>query len=213
MTKPSRSPLGCVLAGGRSSRMGRDKALLPLHGVPLVVSSLDRLRALGLRPVIAGARPDLAQYATVVPDLHPGCGPLGGIEAALAAAGSPEERVLFLPVDLPLLPEAFLALLMERAERTGALATIPVFAGRAQPLCAVYRAALLPGIAAALATGDYKVMRVVDSLTSASTRDLFQVEAALAAQSILLDRATHPLYRWFENINAPEDLLRAEALA
>ncbi len=201
-----------MLAGGQSSRMGRDKALLLLDGVPLIVHALASLRRLGLQPVIAGARADLAGHAPFVADLHPGCGPLGGIEAALAATSSAEQAVLFLPVDLPLLPVAFLSLLVQRAEQTGAHATIPMVAGRAQPLCAVYRAALLPGITAALQAGDYKVLRVIQSLTSSVTRDLFQAEAAIAAQSTLLDNSQQPLHRWFHNLNTAQDLAWAETL-
>ena len=192
--------------------MGQDKALLPFHGTPLIVHALDRLRSLGLHPVIAGARADLARYAPVIADLHPGCGPLGGVEAALSTADSPEEPVLFLPVDLPLLPEAFLTVMMERARRSGALATIPVFSGRAQPLCAIYRAKLLPGITAALESGDYKVLCVMSGLTSCSTRDLFQVEAAFTARSALLDQTRQPLHRWFHNLNTAQDLAWAETL-
>jgi molybdopterin-guanine dinucleotide biosynthesis protein A len=207
--------IGCVLAGGRSSRMGRDKATLQVHGRPLIDRALEQLRTAGCQPVIAGPRPDLETYAPVLPDLHPGCGPLSGIEAALTAASFPaaalaatpsSSAVLFLPIDLPLLPAAFLALLLERAERTGALATIPVLGGRPQPLCAVYRTELLPGITSALEQGDYKVMRVIEATTPPGKRDLFGVEAVLSARADLLNRKPEPLYRWFANINTPQAL-------
>ncbi len=67
--------------------MGQDKALL--RGGRLSSTALDKLRA-SLRPHRASpARSDLSCYAPVVPDLHPGCGPLSGIEAALAPPPSP----------------------------------------------------------------------------------------------------------------------------
>ena len=100
-------------------------------------------------------RPDLSSYAPVVPDLHPGCGPLSGIEAALAATTRPLN--LFLPVDLPLLPARFLSWMLRRAEITGALVTVPRANGRPQPLCAVYHRDLLAGVTASLAAGNYKV--------------------------------------------------------
>ena len=114
---------GFVLAGGRSTRMGQDKALLPWAGRPLLEVALDKLRALPLAaaPRIAGARSDLSYHAGVIADLHPGCGPLSGIEAALAASSRPLN--VFLPVDVPLLPAQFLLWMLQRAETTGALVT------------------------------------------------------------------------------------------
>jgi molybdopterin-guanine dinucleotide biosynthesis protein A len=107
---------GFVLAGGRSTRMGQDKALLQLAGRPLLDLALDKLRALPLAaaPRIAAARSDLSSHAGVIADLHPGCGPLSGIEAALAASTQPLN--VFLPVDTPLLPAHFLLWMLERAE-------------------------------------------------------------------------------------------------
>jgi molybdopterin-guanine dinucleotide biosynthesis protein A len=199
-----------VLAGGRSSRMGRDKALLPYAGQLLIEHALEQLRLAGTEPVIAGSRPDLAAYAPVLEDLHPACGPLSGIESALSrVSAAADQPVLFVPVDLPLLPASFLATLLDRAARTGALATIPLVGGYPQPLCAVYRSSLLPGIAGALEDGDYKVMRVMHSLTTSRSIDLFNVEALFAA----LDDPAQMLgnsYLWFSNVNTPADLQAIE---
>ncbi len=152
---------GFVLAGGRSTRMGQDKALLLVAGRPLLEIALDKLRALSLdaAPRIAAARSDLSSYAAVVADLHPGCGPLSGIEAALAATSQPLN--LFLPVDMPLLPAQFLAWMLLRAETTGALMTVPRINGQPQPLCAVYHRNLLASLSASLLAGNYKVMAAV----------------------------------------------------
>jgi molybdopterin-guanine dinucleotide biosynthesis protein A len=89
---------GFVLAGGRSSRMGRDKALIQLGGRSMLEIALEKLRALPLPvpPRVAGARLD----AGAIADLHPGCGPLGGMEAALTASSRPLN--VFLPLDMPL---------------------------------------------------------------------------------------------------------------
>ncbi len=152
---------GFVLAGGGSTRMGRDKASLELAGRPLVEHMLRKLRSLDLRARVAGARVDLTEFAEVAADVYPGCGPLAGIEAALRATEAP--RNLCVAVDLPLLPMSWLQYLLERAELTGAAATIPYAAGRPQPLCAVYHRDLLPFLSAALAGGDYKVLRVIEA--------------------------------------------------
>lgn len=190
--------------------MGRDKALLPFRALSLIEHAVRRLRAAGCDTFIAGSRPDLEKYAPVLPDLHPGCGPLSGIEAALAVAPS-STSVLFLAIDLPLLPVCFLTLLLERVRRTGALMTVPVFGGKPQPLCAIYSAALLPGITAALEAGEYKVMRVLEALVPPRGRDLFAVEAVLSAEDSLRDRASDPSHRWFTNVNTPEELVGLNA--
>ncbi|MBW4027307.1 MAG: molybdenum cofactor guanylyltransferase [Acidobacteria bacterium] len=191
---------GFVLAGGLSTRMGRDKALLPFRGRLLIEHAVELLVSVGLDPHIAGSRPDLRRFAPIVEDLHSGAGPLGGIEAALSNVA---EAALFLPVDLPLLPPEFLRLLLARVGLTGAAATIPTIAGQPQPLCAVYSRTLLPRISAALAQGDGKVMRVVTGLRT----DLFSVESVATAQENF--GLPSPPHQWFTNVNSPDDLARA----
>jgi molybdenum cofactor guanylyltransferase len=202
-----------VLAGGRSTRMGQDKTLLRVAGRSLLELALDKLRALGLdasaTPRIAGTRPDLSSYAPVVPDLHPGCGPLSGIEAALAATTQPLN--LFLPVDLPLLPARFLGWMLRRAEITGALVTVPRANGRPQPLCAVYHRDLLPGVTASVAAGNYKVMAVVTGAAQSRSQaiDVFDVELLASTYPEMHRFSPLPLYRWFHNCNTPEDITKA----
>ena len=201
-----------VLAGGRSTRMGQDKTLLQVAGRSLLELALDKLRALGLdasaTPRIAGTRPDLSSYAPVVPDLHPGCGPLSGIEASLAATNQPLN--LFLPVDLPLLPVQFLDWMLRRAEITGALVTVPRANGRPQPLCAVYHRELLTGVTAMMAAGNYKVMPVVTGAAQSRSQaiDVFDVELLSSTYPEMHRFSPQPLYRWFHNCNTPEDMTK-----
>jgi molybdopterin-guanine dinucleotide biosynthesis protein A len=96
--------IGVVLAGGRSSRMGRDKALLDWHGRPLLERQLDALRAAGVDESRAsGERPAYRGVA----DAQPGLGPLGGL-AGIAEAVAGEADLLVIPVDMPLLGAALL---------------------------------------------------------------------------------------------------------
>jgi len=171
--------------------MGQDKALMRIGGRALLERALEKLP--GAR--IAGARSDLSAFAPVIPDIHPDCGPLSGIEAALAASNT--SLNVFLPVDMPLLPASFLAWMLQRAQITGAPATIPRINGLPQPLCAVYQRSLLPSITSALNRGEYKVMAAV------TQADLFDVEM-LASTGL---EAATPVYRWFHNCNTPEDAL------
>ncbi len=177
--------------------MGRDKAQLPFRGAPLVEHALSTLRSAGFDPAIAGLRGEQTASAPLIQDNYPESGPLGGIEAALRTLS--DQPALFLPVDLPLLPAAFLQTLWTRAENTGALATIPFAQGRPQPLCAVYGSQLAPGIARALDQGDRKVMRVLQALVPPSRFHTFRVEALAPLHGW---QGTH---RWFTNLNTPED--------
>jgi molybdopterin-guanine dinucleotide biosynthesis protein A len=200
---------GFVLAGGRSSRMGQDKALLQVGRRSLIDVALEKLRCIGMAaPRIAGARTDLSSYAPVVPDLHPGCGPLSGIEAALAASSQPLN--LFLPVDMPLLPARFLSWMLVRAEITGALVTVPRIQGQPQPLCAVYHRDLLPLLRASLVGGNYKVMSAMSAAAPSQMVDVFDMERLASTDRELLGFSPLPLYRWFHNCNLPEDMAGIE---
>jgi len=214
-----------ILAGGLSTRMGRDKALLEFRGRPLIEHALDKLRTLGFSPRIAGTRPDLASWAPIIPDNYPGSGPLAGIEAALSVSNSGLN--LFLPIDLPLLPVEFLRWMALRAGKTSALATIPYLQDHPQPLCAVYHRDLLPPLLSALIAGDRKVMRVVENAAKkfchpdrsakrtvegpagrslGSHLDRFDVEIISACVDF---PAVPPVHRWFQNLNTLTDLQNA----
>lgn len=197
-----------VLAGGQSTRMGRDKALLELNGHPLIEHALGKLRELGYSPRILGTRPDLARFAPVIADNFSRAGPLGGIEAALAISDA--EQNLFLPVDSPWIPVNFLRWMVDRAGCTAALATVPRLQARPQPLCAVYSRAMLPHVRAALAEDDAKVMRAVERASAATGLpiDGFDLESIAAAQSW---PQPIPLHRWFQNLNTPADWKAAGA--
>ncbi len=185
--------------------MVRDKALLKIDGRPLVEHMLELVRGIGLNPRICGSRPDLARFAEVVPDNFPLCGPLGGIEAALAV--SQTELNLFVPVDAPGLPGAFLQWMMERAERSQAVATIPHFQDRPQPLCAVYSRRLRPGLERFLAAGNYKVMTAVREAAAAlgEAVDEFDVESVAATLQPGEWPSHLAMASWFRNVNSPEE--------
>src|SRR5271168_1377463 len=107
-----------ILAGGRSSRMGRDKAMLSLAGKTLLDRAVRTARSVAREVVLLGDRQDLQGADRAIADLHPGCGPVGGMETALRDLASrpndPQkaERACFLPVDMPFLPAGLYAALM-----------------------------------------------------------------------------------------------------
>lgn len=191
--------------------MGRDKAQLEIGNQPLVEHAAELIRALGLVPRICGSRPDLARFAKVVPDNFPGCGPLAGIEAALTVSGA--ELNLFVPVDMPGIPREFLRWMASRAEVSRAVATVPRFGNRSQPLCAVYSQRLLEGLRKQLTDGNLKIMAAIPA-AAASLRepvDLFQVESVAAALAIGEWPSSLPMVNWFRNVNTPADYERLRA--
>lgn len=104
-----------LLAGGRSTRMGRDKALLAWQGRPLIDHMLDRLREAGASRVhVSGDRPAYGGIA----DAWPGRGPVAGIASVLPACG--DGPVVVVPVDLPLLGSGRVAELVHALSRAGA---------------------------------------------------------------------------------------------
>lgn len=108
--------LAVILAGGRSSRMGRDKAFVTLAGTPLIEHALTRL-APQVERVVINSNADPAQFARykvpVVADALPGiAGPLAGIYTALARW--PDEDIVTVAIDLPFIPADLVANLRGR---------------------------------------------------------------------------------------------------
>jgi molybdenum cofactor guanylyltransferase len=188
--------------------MGCDKAGAELGRRPLLEIMLGKLRTIGVRARVAGLREPVANVAAeVLPDAHPDCGPLSGMESALSKSDA--ALVLMLGVDLPLLETEFLAWLLRRAETTGAMATIPRSLGEPQPLCAVYRRELLPGVTEALDAGDYKVMVAVEHAAAGGQIDCFDTERVATTGAWESTRPTH----WqFMNCNTPHDMSLAESI-
>jgi molybdenum cofactor guanylyltransferase len=128
---------GFVLAGGKSSRMGSDKAFLTLGPESLLDRALRLLASVTQDVRIVGDKIKFATYApTVIEDVYPQRGPLGGIHAALSR--SPSELNLILATDMPLIKPEFLVYLTAQARNTATVVTVPNAGGGFQPLCAVY---------------------------------------------------------------------------
>lgn len=126
-----------ILTGGKSSRMGRDKAFLSFAGETLLARSLKLARAVSEHVSIVGAAEKFAVFAPVIEDVCRDCGPLGGIHAALSSTDA--ELNLMLAVDLPFLDSNFLEYLITEARKSDAIVTVPHVGGGFQPLCAIYR--------------------------------------------------------------------------
>ena len=145
---------GAVLAGGASSRMGADKALIAVGGVPMVLRAVNALRAAGADPVVVVSDgPRLRGLGlSHVADRYPGEGPLGGIITALRAADAPLVMILSCDLTEPS-PEAVAAVMDCAAAVERADVAVPVVGGRRQWLHAAWRPACLPALEAAFARG------------------------------------------------------------
>ncbi len=189
--------LGAIQAGGLSSRMGQDKAWLTIDGRPLIEHSLAAIQPVvdTLAIVASASNSDYRDLATrwqalLLEDRIPGCGPLGGIEAALRAA---RQDVLALACDLPFVTSDLLRKLRSIHELEKAEATVPIDAsGRLQPLVAIYGRGCLSHIETMLDSGEYKVDLL---FTRIPTRFVKFGEFAALADSD----------QFFTNINTPAD--------
>lgn len=193
LTSPSNSTLTAfVLAGGRSSRMGRDKAFLDFHGESLLTRALQLAQSVTADVAIVGPSSKFATFGRVVEDTFRNQGPLGGIHAALK--NSTADLNLILAVDMPFVSPKFLAYLVDRARSDNALITIPRNNEGWQPLCAIYRRAFAAKAEAALQAGENKIDR------------LFQGSDIATITAEELKRFPE---NQFHNLNTPDDLTEA----
>ncbi len=229
---------GFVLAGGRSSRFGRDKVLLPWppnafaegNRQTLLQHSIARLQRVCRAVSVCASRDDFPFAGQVIPDVLPGSGPLGGIVAALEH--SPTDWNLMLAVDLPFLPVEILQALAvyasPQSETQVAIevlslplaCVLPQLAGLPQPLCGLYHRALAPGLRASLEAGRFKVMAALQEACDAAVPSpelhtagpRFRIEMWDAAGFAATLPSVPNASEWFLNINTPEDWLRAQQI-
>lgn len=148
---------GFVLAGGRSSRMGRDKALLEIDGFTMLNRAIDLMRKVGIAPAVVGSFGELLRETgvRVIPDDWPGAGPLGGIATALRE--SQARWSLVIACDMPYLTGEWLEYLAGRAAGSDAHAVVPMNERGPEPMCGAYEKGAEPVIRAALENGTRKV--------------------------------------------------------
>jgi molybdenum cofactor guanylyltransferase len=182
---PEIARAGFVLVGGRSSRMGQDKACLPFQGRTLVEHVANAVAEAAGSVTLVGA-PERYQSLSLprLADTQTGVGPLGGIHTALSASRAAWNLVV--ACDMPGISGSFLQSLMAAAESSAADCFVPAGpSGLLEPLCAVYHLRCLPAIGAAL---DRDVRKVTDGLAG----------LRVATWSV-------PESHWFRNVNTPEE--------
>ena len=164
---------GYVLVGGRSRRMGRDKAFMRVQGRPLFLRAAELLRQQLAGVALLGPAGRFGGYGfPVIPDRLPNRGPLMALCTGLESSNY--DWNVFLACDLPFVGHAFLRLLVERALASRAHVVVPHTSEGWQPLCAAYNKSCLPALNHALQEGRDKISSVfrllpVDPIT---TREL-----------------------------------------
>ena len=155
---------GFVLVGGQSSRMGRDKALLPWHSASLLEDVAAKVEAAAGSVHLLGDPERYGHFSYgCLPDRRPGFGPLAGIETALLSQLA--ELNLITACDMPGLQLTWLEGLLNSAVKSGARCTLLLDSnGEKQPLCAVYHANCLPDVQCALEERHLRLMDLVHRL-------------------------------------------------
>ena len=189
-----------ILAGGKSSRMGTNKAFLPFQGKPLIyrvymtlAGVFDEVFVVGSRE--AGEYLGIASYPDLGPDERPSS--IKGIFSGLAA--SPTLYTFFAPCDMPFLDEKALEE-MRRSLPEGCDVYVPYDGKYWQPLHAIYSKNCLPAIEAQFANTVYKIMALYDRVNTC-TVDMEALEGLA------------PYLPLFFNINTAADLKAAEGIA
>ena len=181
-----------ILAGGKSLRMGSDKAFARFEGRTLLQRALDTARLLTPDCRIVGARGKFEAFGHVVEDVYADRGPLGGIDAALKNTAT--DLNLVLAVDMPYVSSEFLLYLAREAQGSGALLAVPRTSDGWQPLCAVFRKGFGSLADAALRDGRNAVHTLLEN---SAPRVIDEVELGRAGFSAGM----------FRNLNAPADLM------
>jgi molybdopterin-guanine dinucleotide biosynthesis protein A len=186
-----------ILAGGNGARMGgADKALLPWGGRSLLEAVAAEARLAAQEILIVGALAACPRDAVIVEDVFPGCGPLGGLHAGLAAARF--ERCLAVACDMPFVIAGVMRGLLDLGE--GYDAAVPRAADGLHPLLAAYSRRCLPHVETQLRNGDRRMRSFFDQV---SVRWIGEEEL----------RSFDPDLRCLFNINTRQDYERALEIA
>jgi molybdopterin-guanine dinucleotide biosynthesis protein A len=185
---------GVILAGGQSSRMGANKALLEVGGEPLIERLARRFTRWFEQVVVVTNTPELFQFLglPMVSDRLPGLGPLVGLEAGLTA--SRFEHAFFAACDMPFVSEDLVRYLLAQAPDHDIV--VPRMGGEFEPMHAVYTRTCLPVIAANLEARRLRLLALFDAVR---VRVVEEAEV----------RQFGDPERLFFNCNTPADLTQA----
>lgn len=183
---------GIILAGGRSSRMGRDKTLLSLHHHETLIERTVKAVAEFADEIIIASN-NTAKYKLAgcreVPDIYPGRGPLAGLHAGLITAR--HHYAFVVSGDMPFFTADLARFLLDR--KTGYDGVVPAVRGCWEPLCAVYSRNCINAIETCLQAGVSQVFQFYPNVN------------ILRINESALQRVGN-LKKLFYNLNTPEDV-------
>lgn len=182
---------GVVLAGGRSRRFGRNKALVPVRGVPMIERVVGALRQVFDHLILSANDPEPYRFLGLptVPDLHPGVGPLGGLHAGLSLMA--DDAGFFTACDLPFLEPGLIRHMARLAPDADAV--VPRIGPYVEPLHAIYHKRCIDPVLRAIRAGE---RRIVSFYPAVRVRYVEEQEI----------RAFDPDLKAFTDINRPEEL-------
>lgn len=189
---------GVILAGGKSRRMGFNKAEAEMHGESMLIRMIDKLKTVTPTIIVSVGSTRYPNIPlTQVVDEYQECGPIGGIYSVLKASSSSFNLVV--SCDIPLVSVTLLKYIVDRAIKADSTITVPIDEeGQIQMMCAVYRKDVLPILEQQINQRAFKMKDLLD---------LVSVEYVNISRK-------HPLYREyaFMNVNNPSNLEEARKL-
>ncbi len=184
---------GVILAGGQSSRFGKNKALAMLDGKTLIKHIVEKLSSLFSACLLVTNTPELYNFLKLPmsKDIYPSRGPLSGIHSALNYIDTP--KAFITGCDMPFVNEKLIRYLCSMSENEQYDATIPFLEKGPEPLCGVYLKTAFPIIDEYLKKDVRKISQVIDALRVQKIlqRDILSVDPDLLS---------------FYNVNRPGDL-------
>ena len=180
-----------ILAGGKSSRMGTDKGLIPFRGKTIIEQIIDKLKPLTENIVIISNNPDYKTFGyEVIPDIIKDIGPAGGIHTALTHYTT--DLNFIVSCDMPFITTEAAQLIINLP--SDAQIIVPEHEGKIEPLFGLYHKSCLPQWDALIRQGFLKLQEMIACFNLLKT-----------------DVSGHPLFNYplFVNINTPDDLSTA----
>lgn len=187
---------GLILAGGKSSRMGKNKALLPIGDKTAVERIVQALSEWTDSQVISADEAETYLFTglPVAVDLHPGEGPLAGLEAGMEKEQA--DWYLAAACDMPLIRPEVVKYLTGKIKTSEYQAVLPVINGRRQPLLAAYRADCLPVLKNCLSDGERSLKAFFDKINFDIITESDMIEAGIKKETVEAS---------FFNMNHPEE--------
>lgn len=188
---------GVILAGGKSSRMGKNKALLDINGKPVIEIIKSELSTCTDQVIIISNQPEEYQFLQVpiYSDRYPGEGPLAGIESALYHVDT--EWFFITACDMPFIQAEVFQYLYEQS--SGYDAVVPIYEGQIHPLSSLYHRSVLPVIQQQLNKQQRQVKSFFDLICVNYVKD-FNLPKTI-------------LDRHFFNMNRPEEYQQAKSIS